>query len=147
MAKQRPAGLLAIIIYKGFVALLLAVTSIVLLLALKNHNALVIFSESYELEGKRQIIEWGLQKIIDIKPQTLKFSGIATGIYAFVTVIEAIGLWYEKTWAKILVIGLVGISIPPEIFELFNSFSLLKLLVFIVNITAFMYLIRHFYKH
>jgi uncharacterized membrane protein (DUF2068 family) len=147
MGKRRPTGLLAIIIYKGFVALLLTATSIILLLALKNHDDLVTFSESYELEGKRQIIEWGLEKIINIKLQTLKFSGTAAGIYAFVTIIEAVGLWYEKGWAKILVIGLVAISIPPEIFELFKGFSLLKILIFIVNITVLSYLLLHFYKH
>lgn len=114
MIEKRPPGLIAIVIYKGFVALLLTATSIVLLLALKKHDTLVAFSESYILEGKREVIEWLLEKIINIKPQTLKFSGIATAIYAVVTAIEAIGLWYEKTWAKILVIGLVGVSILPK---------------------------------
>jgi len=121
MVKKRPPGLIAIVIYKGFVALLLTATSIVLLLALKKHDTLVAFCESYILEGKREVIEWLLEKIINIKPQTLKFSGIATAIYAVVTAIESIGLWYEKTWAKILVIGLVGVSIPPEIYELIKG--------------------------
>ncbi|MBD2605751.1 DUF2127 domain-containing protein [Scytonema hofmannii FACHB-248] len=146
MIEKRPPGLIAIVIYKGFVALLLTATSIVLLLALKKHDTLVVFSESYILEGKREVIEWLLEKIINIKPQTLKFSGIATVIYAVVTAIEAIGLWYEKTWAKILVIGLVGISIPPEIYELIKGISILKIIVFLVNIAVLNYLIRHFYK-
>ena len=126
---KRPPGLVLIVIYKGFVALLLTTTSIVLLLALKKHDALVEFSDSYVLESKLSIIEWFIEKIIDIKPQTLKFSGIAMAIYAIVTAIEAVGLWYEKTWAKILVIGLVGISIPPEIFELLQGFTTIKLVV------------------
>ncbi|WP_315791239.1 DUF2127 domain-containing protein [Fischerella sp. JS2] len=147
MMKKHPPGLIAIVIYKGFVALLLTTTSIVLILALKKHDALVIFSESYVLEGKREVIDWVLGKIINIKPQTLKISGISTGIYAIVTAIEAISLWYERTWAKILVIGLISTSIPPEIFELIKSLSLLKILVFIVNIAVSWYLICHFYKH
>ncbi|MBF1990960.1 DUF2127 domain-containing protein [Fischerella thermalis] len=147
MVKKRPPGLIAIVIYKGFVALLLTATSIVLLLALKKHDTLVAFSESYILEGKREVIEWLLEKIINIKPQTLKFSGIATAIYAVVTAIESIGLWYEKTWAKILVIGLVGVSIPPEIYELIKGVTILKVLVFMVNLAVLWYLIRHFYKH
>ncbi|BDI20786.1 hypothetical protein ANSO36C_65880 (plasmid) [Nostoc cf. commune SO-36] len=147
MIKKRPPGLIAIVIYKGFVALLLTATSIILLLALKKHDTLVAFSESYILEGKREVIEWLLEKIINIKPQTLKFSGIATAIYAVVTAIETIGLWYEKTWAKILVIGLVGISIPPEIYELIRGVTILKFLVFMANIAVLWYLIRHFYKH
>lgn len=147
MNKKRPPGLVAIVIYKGFVALLLAATSLVLLLALKNHEALIMLSQSYVLEGKLEIIEWLLEKVINIKSSTLKFSGMAAGIYALVTAIESVGLWYEKTWAKILVIGLVGISIPPEIFELIQGLTVLKMLVFIVNIAVLWYLIRHFYKH
>jgi uncharacterized membrane protein (DUF2068 family) len=147
MAKNRPSGLIAIVIYKGFVALLLATTSLILLLALKNHEALVMLSQSYVLEGKLEIIEWLLEKVINIKPSTLKFSGIAAGIYALVTAIESVGLWYEKTWAKILVIGLVGISIPAEIFELITGLTILKGLVFITNVAVLWYLIRHFYKH
>jgi uncharacterized membrane protein (DUF2068 family) len=143
---KRPPGLVLIVIYKGFVALLLTTTSIVLLLALKKHDALVEFSDSYVLEGKLSIIEWFIEKIIDIKPQTLKFSGIAMAIYAIVTAIEAVGLWYEKTWAKILVIGLVGISIPPEIFELLQGFTTIKLVVLIINIIVLLYLIQHFSK-
>jgi uncharacterized membrane protein (DUF2068 family) len=147
MYKKRPPGLVAIVIYKGFVALLLAATSLVLLLALKNHEALIMLSQSYVLEGKLEIIEWLLEKVINIKSSTLKFSGIAAEIYALVTAIESVGLWYEKTWAKILVIGLVGISIPPEIFELIQGLTVLKMLVFIVNIAVLWYLIRHFHKH
>jgi uncharacterized membrane protein (DUF2068 family) len=147
MKKKRSPGLIAIVIYKGFVALLLAATSLILLLALKNHEALVTLSQSYVLEGKLKIIEWLLEKVINIKPSTLKFSGIAAGIYALVTAIESVGLWYEKPWAKILVIGLVGISIPPEIFELIKGLTILKGLVFITNIAVLWYLIRHFYKY
>ena len=82
MNKKRPPGLVAIVIYKGFVALLLAATSLVLLLALKNHEALIMLSQSYVLEGKLEIIEWLLEKVINIKSSTLKFSCIAAEIYA-----------------------------------------------------------------
>ncbi|MEI2581932.1 DUF2127 domain-containing protein [Scytonema sp. PRP1] len=141
---KRPPGLIAIIIYKAFVALLLGITSVVLLLALKNYDNLIEFSESYVLEGKLAIIEWVIEKIINVKRQTLQLSGIAAGIYAVVTAIEGLGLWYQKTWAKLLVLGLVGISIPPEIFELIKGTTILKLVVFIVNVAVFWYLLRHF---
>lgn len=147
MENKRSPGLIAIVIYKGFVALLLTATTIALLLALKNHQSLVVISESYLLEGKLQIIEWLLEKIINAKQQTLQFSSIALGFYAAVTAVEAIGLWYKQAWATILVLVLVGISIPPEIFELTKSITLLKLTVFIINVAVFGYLIRHLPKH
>jgi len=58
-----------------------------------------------------------------------------------------VGLWYEKRWAHILVLVLVGISIPPEIYELMHGITPIKVIVFIVNIVVFWYLISHFPKH
>ena len=145
--KKRPFGLLAIVFYKSFVASLLMVTAIALLLAMKNYEGLQDFASNYELEGKAGIIEWILDKILNLNPRTLQFSGVGAAAYATVTAIEAIGLWHEKRWAHILVLGLVGISIPPEIYELTQGFSFLKLIVFIVNVAVFWYLIRTFPKH
>lgn len=147
MKKQRPPGLIAIVIYKSFVASLLTVTSIALLFAMKNHQLLEDFSDSYLLETKVKLIEFLLDKLLILKPKTLLFSGIATGLYAVLTAVEAVGLWYEKGWATILVLVLVGISIPPEIFELIQGVTLLKLAVFIANVAVFWYLLHHLPKH
>ena len=84
MLTKRPFGLLAIVFYKAFVASLLAVTSVALLLAMRNYDALADFSESYTIEGKTQLIDWLLDKILNLNPRTLKFSGIAAGVYALV---------------------------------------------------------------
>ena len=147
MKIQRPPGLIAIVLYKSFVAALLSVTSIALLLALKNHQALEDFSESYLLESKIKIVEFLLDKVLSIKPKTLLFSGLAAGLYAALTAVEAVGLWYEKGWATILVIVLVGISIPPEIYELFQGVTVLKLVVFVANVAMLWYLLHHLPKH
>ncbi|MFN6463691.1 MAG: DUF2127 domain-containing protein [Nostoc sp. DedVER02] len=145
--EKRPLGLVAIVLYKSLAALLLMVTSIALLLTLKNYQTLEVFSDNYVLEGKSMIIDWVLKKVINLNPRTLAFSGIATGIYAIITTIEAVGLWYEKRWAHILVLVLVGISIPAEIYELIRGISPVKILVFLLNIAVFSYLLRNFPKH
>ena len=145
--KKRPFGLVAIVCYKSFVAALLMVTSVAIFLALKNYQNLEAFSEDYVLEGKSIIIDWVLKKVINLNPRTLAFSGIGAGIYAIVTTIEAVGLWYEKRWAHVLVLGLVGISIPPEIYELIRGISPIKILVFVLNLAVFGYLLRNFPKH
>lgn len=145
--QKRPLGLVAIAIYKSAVALLLMVTSIALLLALKNHQLLDDWSDNYVLEGKSRIIDWLLEKILNLNPKTLLFSGVGSAIYAVLTAIEAIGLWYQQRWAHILVLWLVGISIPPEIYELTRGVSIVKLTVFVVNVGVFIYLLRNFPKH
>jgi uncharacterized membrane protein (DUF2068 family) len=144
--KQRPPGLIAIVLYKSVVASLLTVTSIALLLALNSHHLLEGLSESLFLETKLNIVKYLLAKILIIKPHTLLFSGVATGLYAILTVLEAVGLWYEKAWATILVLLLVGISIPPEIYELVHGVTVLKLAVFIANLAVLWYLLHHWEK-
>ena len=86
-------------------------------------------------------------KILIIKPQTLLYSGLATGLHAIFTVLEAVGLWYEKAWATILVLLIVGISILHEIYELVQGVTVLKLAVFISNLAALWYLLHHLPKH
>jgi uncharacterized membrane protein (DUF2068 family) len=92
------------------------------------------------------IVKLLLEKIIIIKPQTLLFSKLTTGLYAILTVLEAVGLWYEKAWATILLLLLVGISIPPEIYELVHGVTVLKL-VFSANLAVLWYLLHHLPKH
>jgi uncharacterized membrane protein (DUF2068 family) len=144
---HRPPALIAIVLYKFFVASLLAVTSIALLFTLKNHQALEDFSESFLLETKLKIVEYLLDKILSLKQNTLLFSGLAAGMYAVLTAVEAIGLWYQKGWATILVLVLVGISIPPEIYELCQGVTVLKLVVFILNVAVLWYLLHHLPTH
>ncbi|MEG5042226.1 hypothetical protein [Microcoleus sp. B3-D2] len=56
MKKHHAPALIAIVLYKTFVASLLAVTSIALLFALKNHQVLEKKSQFYLLETKLKII-------------------------------------------------------------------------------------------
>lgn len=140
--KKRPPGLIAIVLYKLFVGSLLSVTAVALLLALKNYQGLQEFAESYQLESKHRLIDWVLDKILNLSPRKLEFSGIAASLYATVTFIEAVGLWNEKTWAEILVVVLVATSVPLEIYELIQGFSLIKIVVLGLNIGVLTYLIK-----
>jgi|SRR6476469_3953621 len=143
---KRAPGLIAIVAYKAFTASLLAVTAVALFLTLNNYQSLDRFAEDYALTGKREIIIWVLEKITTFDPKTIKYSGLLAAAYSIVTAIEAVGLWYQKVWATILVLVLVGVSIPVEIVELIKGISLLKLIVFLVNAAVFWYLLRHAIK-
>ncbi|MEG4110627.1 MULTISPECIES: DUF2127 domain-containing protein [unclassified Microcoleus] len=147
MKKHHAPALIAIVFYKTFVASLLTVTSIALLFALKNHQALEEFSQSYLLESKLKIIEFILDKLLIVNPKNLLISGLIAALYAVLTAVEAVGLWYEKDWATILVLVLVSISIPPEIYELVHGVTVLKLAVFITNVGILWYLLHHWPKH
>ena len=142
MKRKRPIGLKIIVTYKAALFLLLSLTSVVLLLALKNHSRLIAFSKSYILESKLSLIEGFVEKVLTQKPETIRYSGIVAGVYALVTAVEAIGLWYRQVWAEVLVLILVGTSIPLEIHELIKGVTLLKSVVFVVNIAIFVYILK-----
>ena len=143
MHKQRPTALRLIVLYKCFEATLLLITAIAAIFVMNNQEDLAEFSSSYLLTTKFSIVKWLANKLLTIDSNSLNLSGIVAGVYALVTAIEAIGLWYEKDWATLLVLGLVGISIPPEIFELIRGITVIKLLAFSINIAIFLYLLRH----
>ncbi len=153
MKSKRPLGLVLIVGYKLLLAFILAITATCLILASDNPQSFIafsdyyIFSDSYIWEEQLEGVERLEKKIININPKTLKVSGVVAGIYASATAIQAIGLWYKKAWARILVLGIVGISIPLELFELFRGVTLLKLVIFLGNVFVFWYLLRHFPKH
>ena len=144
--RKRSSGLVVIVLYKAITAALLFITSISLLLALKKQPQLIQLDDALTLAGKRGFIIWILEKILNFNPKTLQVSGIVAGVYAGVTTIEAVGLWYQKAWARWLVLGLVSISILPEIFELTKGFSILKLIIFLANLGILVYLLREFPK-
>jgi uncharacterized membrane protein (DUF2068 family) len=144
--RGRPMGLVAIVLYKLFITILFAITALAMLLTLKNYESLQDISETYQLSGKHEIITWILNKILNLNPKSLKFAGFAAAGYSFVSGIEAIGLWREKAWAHILVLVLVGISIPPEIYEILKGVTIVKFMVFVLNVVVFGYLLTHLPK-
>ncbi len=146
MFKSRPPALLAIVIYKFFTVGLLTVVAIGLFLTSNKHDDLLAFSENYMMVGKREIIKAGLTKVLSVSTSKLQFAGIVALIYAIVNGIEAIGLWYEKAWATVMVVGIVGITIPIEILEIVHKASLIKFGVFAINVAMFIYLLRHAIK-
>ncbi len=141
---KRPQGLILIICYKAFSASLFTISAISIFLTLKHYEGLHDFANNLALEGKKGVVAFILNKILGIGPQTLQFGGFAALGYAFFSVIEAVGLWFQKAWAKWLVISIVGISIPPEIYELIQGVSWIKILVFALNIVIFLYLLNDF---
>ena len=143
---KRSTGLVIIVVYKAITATLLLIISISLMMAVRKQPELLEFDDVLTLEGKHGLITWVLEKILNLNPRTLRLSGIAAGAYAAVTTVEAVGLWYQKKWASWLVLGLVSISILPEVLELIKGFSILKLIVFVANVAIFIYLLKEIRK-
>jgi uncharacterized membrane protein (DUF2068 family) len=141
--ETRPPALVAIVIYKFFTVGLLLCVAIGLFLTSKKHDALFTFAEEYMMTGKREIIKAGLQQVLSISTTKMQFGAVVALVYGTVNAIEAVGLWYQKAWATILVVGIVGLTIPVEIYEIIEKASIVKFVVFAINLAMFIYLLRH----
>jgi uncharacterized membrane protein (DUF2068 family) len=144
--KPRPRALVAIVIYKCFTIGLLTVVAIGLFLTSKKYDDLFAFAEDYMTTGKREIIKSGLAQALSISTTKMQLGAIVALIYAAVNGLEAIGLWHQKAWATILVVGIVGLTIPVEIYEIIQKASLIKIGVFTINVAMFIYLLRHAFE-
>jgi uncharacterized membrane protein (DUF2068 family) len=142
--RQRPPALLAIVGYKTVSAILFILTAIALIFTVRHYGALQDWAESLTLADRHGIVAFGVQHIALVKPRTLQFSSAIAVIYAGLSIAEAVGLWLEKPWGRWLVLIIIGISIPPEIYELHHGFSVVKLTVFLLNIGIFFYLMKRF---
>jgi len=139
----RPRALVTIVIYKCFTVGLLTCVAIGLFLTSKEYDSLLAFAEEYMMTGKREIIKAGLMQILSVSTTKMQLGALVALVYAAVNGIEAIGLWNQKAWATILVVGIVGMTIPVEIYEIIQKVSIVKFVVFAINIAMFIYLLRH----
>jgi uncharacterized membrane protein (DUF2068 family) len=145
--QDRPMGLIAIVGYKSVVTVVFSILAISLLVAARKYTEVENLADALELTSKHRIIEWVLDKILNFSPKKLGFVGAASALYAIVSGIEAVGLWQKKVWAHWLVIGLVGSSIFPEIYELIHGLTPLKVIVFALNVIMLWYLLTHRPRH
>jgi uncharacterized membrane protein (DUF2068 family) len=144
--RKRPPALLAIVGYKSVSAILFILTAIALLFTARHYGALQTWADDLTLANRHGIVAFGVQNIAQVQPRTLQFSSAIAVIYSGLSIAEAVGLWLEKAWGRWLVLIIIGISIPPEIYELHKGFSVIKLTVFLLNIGIFFYLMKRFPK-
>jgi uncharacterized membrane protein (DUF2068 family) len=68
-------------------------------------------------------------------------------IYSLVRFTEAIGLWYQRSWAEWFGLLTGGMYLPAEIFEVMRGVTWPKLTVLIVNSIVVVYLAYVLVKH
>jgi uncharacterized membrane protein (DUF2068 family) len=68
------------------------------------------------------------------------FAAIAL-VYAFVELLEAVGLWYGRRWAEYLTLIVTASLLPVEVLELSHSVTPFKVVALILNVAVVAYLL------
>jgi uncharacterized membrane protein (DUF2068 family) len=82
-----------------------------------------------------------LGKLFRITSTHLLLVAVALGAYALLEGVEAVGLWMTRRWAEYLTFVATAVLLTPELYELSQRISPLKLLTLLINLAVVVYLL------
>lgn len=80
--------------------------------------------------------------IASLSKRSITLLGLAALLYAILRVIEAIGLWQGKAWAKWFAVITSAIYIPFELYELMQGYNNFVIGALFINLLVVCYLAR-----
>jgi uncharacterized membrane protein (DUF2068 family) len=81
------------------------------------------------------------RKVLDISQDTLALIAIGVAAFAVVELFEGVGLWLARRWGEYFAMVVTSLGLPYEIYDLTESVSWTKLVLFIINLTLVAYLV------
>ena len=132
--------ILAIVkLVKGILLLIVGIK----LLTLINKDAADVFEafiSRHGIDSGNRIVQNIAEKLEGVgKTQLILFS-VGSFCYSGLQLTEGIGLWMQKRWAEFLTVIATSLLIPVEIYEIYEKFTWVRVVVFAVNIFIVWYL-------
>ncbi len=82
-----------------------------------------------------------IDEIANISPDSYGIIGIGIALLGVVKLTEAVGLWLSKRWGEYLSVIATSVFIPIEIRELILGITTFKVVIFVINLAAVVWLI------
>jgi len=89
----------------------------------------------------RSSIEFLLSRFGQLSIHKQTAIAAAAFLYGLLDATQAIGLWMRLRWAEYLVLVATGMFLPLEAWEIYQHFTVIKLLVLAANLAIIVYLI------
>ena len=128
--------------FKFLKGLLLLVIGIKLL-TLLNRDVAEWFSEfvaRHKIDAENHYVHSIIEKLTGVTNNKLIVFSIGSFLYAALQFTESIGLWFEKRWAEFLTVIATCALVPIELYEIYERFTWVRLLILIVNLFVVWYL-------
>jgi len=98
------------------------------------------FVNRHGIDEDNRYVHAILEKLAGVSRNQLMAMSGGAFLYSGLQLTEGIGLWYEKRWAEMLTVIATGLLVPLELYELFERFTWVRLIVLIVNLFVVWYL-------
>lgn len=141
--KERIRTIHFIALFKGLKGLLLFLVAIKLLTLINRDVAewAADFIARHRIDPDNRIVHTILEKLTGVGNKELVAMSVGSFLYSGLQLTEGIGLWLEKRWAEFLTVIATSLLIPVELYELYEKFTILRLVVLIVNLLMVAYLV------
>ena len=140
--KERDWTIHIIAVLKFLKGLVLLVVGIKLLTLINKDVGewAMAFVNRHGIDSENQFVHSVLEKLAGInRNQMMAMSGGAF-LYSSLQLTEGIGLWMEKRWAEFLTVIATSLFIPLEVYEIYEKFTWVRVLILIVNLFVVWYL-------
>ncbi len=140
--KERHWTIHIIAVFKILKGIVLLIVGIKLLTLLNKDVAewAMDFVNRHGIDAENRFVHAALEKIAGVnKNQLMAMSGGAF-LYSSLQMTEGIGLWMEKRWAEYLTVIATSLFIPLELYEIYEKFTWVRVLILIVNLFVVWYL-------
>jgi len=94
-----------------------------------------------KMNPESRMVNFIFEKAELLNDPLLKRIGVAAFCYAAVGILEAIGLYLEKTWGEFLTLIITASFLPFELHELMRRLTWLRVGLLVANILVLLYLI------
>lgn len=132
--------ILAIIKFlKGFALLIVGIK----LLTLLNKDVDQWFADfvaRHSIDPENTIVHRIADKLAGVENKQLIMFSVGSFSYSALQLTEGIGLWLQKRWAEFLTVVATSLLIPVEIFEIYEKFTWIRVIVLIINLFIVWYL-------
>jgi len=89
-----------------------------------------------------RLVIFVLQKASLLNGPLLRRLSLVANCYAALTLIEGIGLYFEKAWGEYLTLAITASFLPWEVFEIIRRLTWIRVGLLTINVLVFAYLLR-----
>jgi len=100
-----------------------------------------LFARHLRFNPESRLVSFILEKASLINDPVLRRIGLFAYCYATVTLVEGIGLYFEKAWGEFLTLAITASFLPWELFEVIRHIAWIRIGLFAINILVFLYLL------
>ena len=135
-----------IVIKKVVVATLLLLVSVAASISSQDMGRLALLADDL-VAGDRMLLASLARRALDLGPDSLRAIALISGSYALLVYLAAWAAWNERRWGDWLLVALMALPLPYEVYELVQKQSPSDAIVLGLNVLGLLIVLTRARRH